>query len=564
MRHLPLFLAAFLAASPAFAENRGVVISNGRYENAPPLADADATAAAEAMKAAGFRTVAGRDLMIGDVRQAVSDLLRPDDTPGARMIVLNGRFIHGSRDSWYLGVDADKPDPVSAGSQGVSLETVMDLLKDADPGAVVLLGFDDQGIDHAAGLDNGPGALTPPEGVTLISGPPAAIAEAGKALLTPGTSVGDLLKADSRLVMAEGGNSALVLIENVSSDAGAGQGALSSPATATESDRDLWAKAAATDTVEAYQSYLSQYPTGLYSAAASARLGKLGVSTKSDRDLWAESAASNTAVAYEAYLSNYPKGEFSDAAQKRLLELRLAEDAAAAAPASPVKSPTRPEIQQPRPVTPRPQPDPGQTAEQQLGLSRANRVTIQRRLNLLGYSTGGTDGVFGARSRSAIRGFQQRNGFPVTGYLTANQIGVLNDQAGSLAQTAETEDRAYWQRTGAKGGANNLRAYLDRYPSGIYAQAARNRLAELEGVDPYLGREDQAWAQARRADSVQAYNAYLQSFPRGQHAKQAQQRRDRLIREGQLGGGLGGGLGGNLGNGVGGITPEAIIRELLK
>lgn len=81
MRHLSLFLAALLVAGPATAENRGVVIANARYQNAPDLADADAGAAAAAMRAAGFRTVTGADLVVRDVRQAVADLLRPDGRP---------------------------------------------------------------------------------------------------------------------------------------------------------------------------------------------------------------------------------------------------------------------------------------------------------------------------------------------------------------------------------------------------------------------------------------------------------------------------------------------------
>lgn len=547
MRHLSLLLAALIAAGPAWAEDRGVAIGNGEYANAPELAEADTAPALEAMKAVGFRTVTGKDLVIGDLRQALADLLRPDDAPGARIALLNGRFLHGGSDSWYMGTDADKPDLVGAASQGVPLSMVLDLLKDARPGAVLLLGTDEAGMDHAAGLENGIGPLTPPRGVTVISGPPAATSAAAAALLKPGAALGDVVAADERLVMTEGGDPALVLV--------AASGSTAAP---LDADRDLWAEAAAKDTVEAYRAYLDRYPSGLYSAAATARLAALP-SAKSDRDLWAEAAAANTSAAYQDYLTSYPQGEFAEAAGKRLAELSPApapepQQFTEPAPA-PVVRQREPEIQQPRRIEEPRQMSQAELNESRLGLSRGDRVTIQRRLNALGYSTGGTDGVLGSRSRSAIRGWQQSNGYAVTGYLTSAQLGTLRAQANSVAPTSsyEQQDRAYWQQTGARGGARNLRAYLDRYPDGIYARTARQRLAAAQDNDAYgYDREDRAWARARQIDSVQSYTQYLQNWPRGEHAQQARRRRNALANQNPLNGG------------AAGIGLDTIIRELAR
>lgn len=549
MRHLSLILAALLAASPALAENRGVVVSNQNYRNGGAVEGADGSAASDAMKAAGFRTVAGADLAIGDLRAALADLLRPDDTPGARIVLLNGRFLHGGTDSWYMGTDADKPDLVAAGSQGVPLSMILDLLKDARPGAVLLLGSDGKGMDHAAGLQDGLGPLAAPEGVTVISGPAERTTAAAAALLAPGTAIGDLLAADKALTMAPGGDAGLVVVP-------ADDAAKDKP----DDERDLWAEAAAKDTAEAYQAYLQQFPQGLYSAAATTRLEDLGVSSKSDRDLWAEAAATNSIAAYTDYLQRYPAGEFADAAQKRLTELRLAASAPETRPA-PMPAPA-PEIQQPRREVspPRPQISPAQAAENALNLSRNSRIVIQRRLQALGYSTGGADGVFGARSRSAIRGWQQGNGYPVTGYLTPRQLELLRDQANAATPSRSDQDQAYWQRTGARGGARNLRAYLERYPDGAYARTARARLAQLEGGyddDNADAREDRAWARAREIDSYQSYTSYLQNWPRGEHAQQARERRARLANQGQFGTPLGGQTGT-------GIILDSIIRELAK
>lgn len=555
MRHTSLFLALLLAASPALAENRGIVVSNQNYRNAPAVAGADGSAAALAMKAAGFRTVSGQDLMIGDLRKALADLLRPDDTPGARIVLLSGHFLHGGSDSWYMGTDADKPDLVGAASQGVPLSMVMELTRAANPGAVLFLGTEAGGMDHATGLETGLGPLTPPAGVTVISGPAAAVNAAATALLAPGTSVRDLLAADKTLVMAPGGDEGLVVVP--------ANGAAPGQVNAADAERDLWADAAAKDTPEGYLAYLKRFPAGVYAAAATTRLEALGVSTKSDRDLWAEAAAANSIPAYTEYLTRYPAGEFADAAQKRLTELRLAVPAPPPAP----KPAPAPEIQRPQAQTqaPKPQMSSAQANENAMNLSRNTRIVIQRRLQTLGYSTGGADGAFGPRTRSAIRGWQQRNGYAVTGYLTSRQLDVLRDQANAAAPSRTDQDTAYWQRTGAHGGARNLRAYLERYPNGAYARTARNRLAELEGYQDNGAddREDRAWYQAREIDSYQSYTTYLQNWPRGEHAAQARERRARLANQGQIGGGpLGIPLGGGQ-NGTG-IILDSIIRELSK
>lgn len=56
--------------------------------------------------------------------------------------------------------------------------------------------------------------------------------------------------------------------------------------------------------------------------------------------------------------------------------------------------------------------------EDLLGLTRAERASIQQRLISLGYLTGQADGVFGSTTRSAIGR-----------YLTAEQVRTLQEQA---------------------------------------------------------------------------------------------------------------------------------------
>ena len=49
------------------------------------------------------------------------------------------------------------------------------------------------------------------------------------------------------------------------------------------------------------------------------------------------------------------------------------------------------------------------------GLTKADRVRLQKRLAARGFDTGGSDGVIGPKSREAIAAFQRSTGQPATG-----------------------------------------------------------------------------------------------------------------------------------------------------
>ena len=76
--------------------------------------------------------------------------------------------------------------------------------------------------------------------------------------------------------------------------------------------------------------------------------------------------------------------------------------------------------------------------EEALGLDRSGRREIQRRLGLAGFSPGGADGIFGARTREAISRWQADRGLPGTGYLDAGQFGLLKDETDGAYQPLAT------------------------------------------------------------------------------------------------------------------------------
>ncbi|WP_341367336.1 peptidoglycan-binding protein [Yoonia sp. BS5-3] len=176
---------------------------------------------------------------------------------------------------------------------------------------------------------------------------------------------------------------------------------------------------------------------------------------------WNAAQAENTADSYRDFLFAYPESPFAREARRRLdaIEndpLRLAE-----------------------------------IAEDALELTRNERRNIQRNLTLMDFNTRGVDGIFGSGTRGAIRNWQQTNGFAQTGFLTAQQINRLDAQASRRTAEIEAEEarareealnleRAYWEETGARDDEAGYRAYLDRYPEGIFAEEARSKLDALD------------------------------------------------------------------------------------
>ena len=232
-------------------------------------------------------------------------------------------------------------------------------------------------------------------------------------------------------------------------------------------------------------------------------------SSAADTAAWQEAAAADTEAAYETYLAAFPDGQNASDAQERLTAIQ--------------SEPFYREKQ----------------AEEDLALSRDARREIQRDLSLLGYNTRGIDGIFGRGTRGAVTTWQTDNGIPASGYLDADQISRLDAQAERRAAELEEEarerqaqlerqDRTFWSETGAQGDEAGFRAYLRRFPDGIYAEEAQDRLDAIEDQRRAQA-EDQdrrRWQEAREQDTQAGYRAYLAERPNGAFVEEARARID--------------------------------------
>ena len=103
-------------------------------------------------------------------------------------------------------------------------------------------------------------------------------------------------------------------------------------------------------------------------------------------------------------------------------------------------------------------------AEAALGLDRAARRRIQQRLQAAGFDAGGADGLFGLRTRAAIRQWQEFRDAPATGYLNRLTVATSNPDS-SVPLSASTGHRTVTPATPpAVTGASPPEATSDPAP----------------------------------------------------------------------------------------------------
>jgi len=222
-----------------------------------------------------------------------------------------------------------------------------------------------------------------------------------------------------------------------------------------------------------------------------------------DQAAWDEARATASVDGYRAYLAAFPQGLFAAAAQDAIAQIETAPDRVEAA----------------------------------LNLTRDERRAIQRDLTLLGFNPRGIDGIFGRGTRAAITAWQGANGHAQSGFLNRDQIFQLAAQGARRAAELEAEarerqieqerqDRAFWRDTGAGSDEAGMRAYLQRFPDGIFSGIARDRLGVIDAERQALAdaRDSAAWARAEALDTLAAYDAYLREYPNGAYAEIALER----------------------------------------
>lgn len=209
-----------------------------------------------------------------------------------------------------------------------------------------------------------------------------------------------------------------------------------------EQDRATFSQAQSTNTLAAYQSYLKQFPKGIYADHARQQIERLTPKkstatqpARTNSGTQGSAASLSAAERYEVqrrlnnlgYETNGTDGNFGPGTRRAISLWQRDRNYVQTGTLTAAEAN---EILQGRTTANKgtAAPDNGPaTQEAALNLTRQQRAEIQAGLTRRGFDTRGADGVFGARTRDAIAGWQRANDHSVTGYLTEKQAARLRE-----------------------------------------------------------------------------------------------------------------------------------------
>ncbi len=246
----------------------------------------------------------------------------------------------------------------------------------------------------------------------------------------------------------------------------------------------FWQSAERQDTEAAYQAYLARFPDGVFAPLAMAALQRLApppAVAPPEPTLSPEQAEAALQLGRDQWLAvqralagrGYPIGEADGFPGPRTRQAIQQFQRGMQWPDSGFL-----DAQQLAALQDRVGKTPEQT-EATLQLGRDQWLAIQRALQALDYNVGEPDGFTGPRTRQAIQQFQRARQWPETGFLDAQQMAALQEQAADPMRRRAQLDQQAWAQVRDSTDAAAVQNYLRRFPNGAFAEAARARLEEL-------------------------------------------------------------------------------------
>ena len=480
-----------LASGPARAYDLALIVGNEDYRHLSDVREADDVATLRLrLRQAGFRVISATNTTKAQSQQAAARFVAQAPDAERLLVVLQGRFVKTDRDWFLMPVGTrERGGLMRVTDRGLSAAVLMGVLDDHPrERAVMVLGTGRELGRISPFLERGLIDLSGDQGHVLIGGAADVAGEfARDVLAVPGRSF-DVAAVNRRGLAISG------LTGPPMTFIPAGRELI--PAAEVErQDRRRAARRAERERERRAE------------REGEGREAREGDVPSADREAWEAARSRDAERAYVGYLDRFPDGAFAEEAAQRLDAVR--------------RDPERRARQ----------------GEDELNLGREDRRRIQTALSVLGHDPRGIDGIFGPGTRAAVAQWQRANGLDPAGYLSAGQLALLTDQAGRRAAEIEAEaraqraearrqDEAYWSQTGEGGRPAGLRAYLERYPDGIHADRARDRLVaqerEARGSAALADAGD--WDEARRRDDVGAYRRYIERNPDGAFVEAARGR----------------------------------------
>lgn len=219
-----------------------------------------------------------------------------------------------------------------------------------------------------------------------------------------------------------------------------------------ELDKNAYIAAQEANTAAAYRDYLAKFPKGAYRVNAERALERLGATAETNSAAQAEARlriTSSQKVAVQRELTRLGYRTYgTDGVWGRNTRTAIAtwqRDRGDKVTGYVTEAQLRVLLRGAVVTPPEDEDEVGTSpvaVEAALKLTRTQRVEIQRQLSALGFDAGVADGLWGAKTRAAIKSWQRANRQAQTGYVTAAQVKLLASQAGSVSPAPGADNEA--------------------------------------------------------------------------------------------------------------------------
>ena len=264
-RFLLATVASIALAGNAIASDLALVIGNGDYTSQRDIrGGSDVVAALDDLQRLGFDVIALQNATRTEQTDMLGQFVSASVDADHILVVLVGRFLSSSHDSWLLGVDSPAtPSLARVSTDALALSTILTVLENHPGRAMLLIGDDDQGgLSGAPLLMRGFGKTEVPQGVTLLSGSNRSISRFVTNVLTLPAFAATLDAARQQGLHAQG-----YLPDGYRFFDGIdiSQDRTQQPEV---DESSVWDRVQRLDTIAAYQDYLTAFPTGAHAAQA--------------------------------------------------------------------------------------------------------------------------------------------------------------------------------------------------------------------------------------------------------------------------------------------------------
>jgi uncharacterized caspase-like protein len=426
-------LAAFVfSGNAALADKRvAFVVGNSAYKNVPQLPNPaiDAKSMARVLRNVGFEVVEGSNLTRDAMTAKLLEFGKKSEGADVALFFYAGHGIAVNGTNYLLPVDADLKSEMDV-KLGAAINVDL-TLEQTMADAKVKLVFLDACRDNPFAAKIRSAKAT--RSVTVASG--LAEMKSGE-----GTLIAFATGPGQTALDGEAGTNSpftRALLANIAQPGIEIQQAMTKVRAQVNDETNKaqlpWGHTNLTGTV-----YLN--PTAAPAATADAAPAVVAQAGEVELEFWRSIKDSNKVEELNAYLTNYPNGTFKSLALARIAAIQDGPSTTTRNLTAGVDPSTFTE-------------DADQVSEDQLGLDKAQRRDVQRRLTGLGFDIKAT-GKFDDETRTVIKRWQAARGYPATGYLNKLQHKAMQSEIVStrLASTEDSDDEPAHHRSSGGGG----------------------------------------------------------------------------------------------------------------